>query len=178
MERLTNSDKEIPTLSDNAEYWLKAYFKLKDYEDLEELIGVSLKDLTKIFNDHIPEDCKNPKKTIVLTDDDVDKWNDYKNAEEQGLLLRLPCKVGDMVYLICSRYSECSKYKERLDEYNCQGCEEDECDSHKEYYIHINHSVSIEWIVRNLNNFGKTVFLTQAEAEQKLNEMEGSHEGY
>jgi hypothetical protein len=36
MERLTNSDKEIPTLDDNAEYWLKAYFKLKDYEDLEE----------------------------------------------------------------------------------------------------------------------------------------------
>lgn len=36
MERLTNSDKEIPTLVDNAEYWLKVYFKLKDYEDLEE----------------------------------------------------------------------------------------------------------------------------------------------
>lgn len=36
MKRLTNSDKEIPTLDDNAEYWLMAYFKLKDYEDLEE----------------------------------------------------------------------------------------------------------------------------------------------
>lgn len=36
MERLTDSDKEIPTLVDNAEYWLKVYFKLKDYEDLEE----------------------------------------------------------------------------------------------------------------------------------------------
>ena len=99
------------------------------------------------------------------------KCKEYEELEEQGLLLRLPCKAGDMVYLICSRYSECSKYKERLDEYNCQGCEEDECDSHKEYYIHINHSVSIGWIVRNLNDFGKTVFLTQAEAEQKLNEM-------
>nr|DAM76998.1 MAG TPA: hypothetical protein [Caudoviricetes sp.] len=36
MERLTNSDKEIPTLENNAEYWLKVYFKLKDYEDAEE----------------------------------------------------------------------------------------------------------------------------------------------
>lgn len=36
MERLTNSDKEIPTLVDNAKYWLQVYFKLKDYEDLEE----------------------------------------------------------------------------------------------------------------------------------------------
>lgn len=35
-ERLTNSCKEIPTLCDNAEYWLQVYFKLKDYEDLEE----------------------------------------------------------------------------------------------------------------------------------------------
>lgn len=36
MERLTNSNKEIPTLDDNAEYWLKVYFKLKDYENKEE----------------------------------------------------------------------------------------------------------------------------------------------
>lgn len=36
MERLTDSNKEIPTLVDNAGYWLKVYFKLKDYEDLEE----------------------------------------------------------------------------------------------------------------------------------------------
>lgn len=35
-ERLTNSRKEIPTLCDNAEYWLQVYFKLKDYEDLAE----------------------------------------------------------------------------------------------------------------------------------------------
>lgn len=35
-ERLTNSCKEIPTLCDNAEYWLQVYFKLKDYEDLAE----------------------------------------------------------------------------------------------------------------------------------------------
>lgn len=37
MKRLTNSGKEIPTLIDNAEYWLQVCFKLKDYEDLEEL---------------------------------------------------------------------------------------------------------------------------------------------
>ena len=36
MIRLTNIGKEIPTLIDNAEYWLQVYFKLKDYEDLEE----------------------------------------------------------------------------------------------------------------------------------------------
>lgn len=35
MERLTDSNKEIPALV-KSEYWLKVYFKLKDYEDLEE----------------------------------------------------------------------------------------------------------------------------------------------
>lgn len=198
MERLTNSDKEIPTLSDNAEYWLKAYFKLKDYEDLEELIGVSLKDLTKIFNDHIPEDCKNPKKTIVLTDDDVDKWNDYKSVDEQGLLLRLPCKVGDTVYLDSS-----------LLPIEDMECYEDIDNPIPQYFIGrvvsfrfakrnwVKIAVKAKWLfewvdeetgpdaeyIDSEKNFsfplsaiGKTVFLTKAEAEQKLKEMEGSHD--
>ena len=101
----------------------------------------------------------------------LNRLAEYEDLEEQGLLLRLPCKVGSKVYLIRSRYTECSKYKETWND--CYGCEnEDKCDSHEEYYIHINHSVSDEWIVRYMNDFGKTVFLTKAEAEQKLNEME------
>lgn len=52
--------------------------KLADYEDLEELIGVPLKELADIFNSNVPKECKNPKKAIILTDDDVDKWHEYK----------------------------------------------------------------------------------------------------
>ena len=29
----------------------------------------------------------------------INKLCDYENAEEQGLLVRLPCKVGDIVYI-------------------------------------------------------------------------------
>lgn len=37
MERLTNSNEEIKTLqAENEAYWLNVYFKLKEYEDLEE----------------------------------------------------------------------------------------------------------------------------------------------
>ena len=75
---------------------------LAEYEDLEELIGIPLKNLAEICNNKIPEECRNPKKAIVLTDNDADRWNEYKNAEEEGLLLRLPCKVGDTVYAICT----------------------------------------------------------------------------
>lgn len=98
----------------------------------------------------------------------------YETAEEEGRLIVLPCKVGSAVYLIWHRYTKCSKYGESFEEYSCSGCEEWDCDSHKEYYIHVNQSVSLEWIVRNmqLGNFGKTVFLTKEEAEKALKEME------
>lgn len=75
---------------------------LAEYEDLEELIGIPLKNLAEICNNKIPEECRNPNKAIVLTDKDVDRWNEYKNAEKQGLLFRLPCNVGDTVYAICT----------------------------------------------------------------------------
>lgn len=129
MKRLTNSEKEIPTLIDNAEYWQKVYFKLKEYEDLE----------------------------------------------KQGRLIKLPCKVGDTVYCIFSRYTKCTPNNEEFDEYNCQGCEY-ECDSKKENYVQDMRAYSFDWIATNLKNFGKTVFLTKSEAEAKLKELRGSNE--
>lgn len=126
MERLTDSNKEIPTLVDNAEYWLKVYFKLKDYEDLE----------------------------------------------EQGRLIKLPCKVGDTVYCIFSRYTKCTFNNEKFDEYSCQGCEY-ECDSKKENYVQGMRAYSLDWIVTNLKKFGKTLFLTKSEAEARLKELKG-----
>ena len=96
----------------------------------------------------------------------------YEDAEEQELLLKLPCKPKSEVFLICSRYTRCSFEDVPFEESSCIGCEND-CDSHKEIYIHRNSSVDVEWIVRNLNKFGKTVFLTKEEAEVKLAEMEG-----
>lgn len=103
----------------------------------------------------------------------LEKLAEYETAEEEGRLVALPCKVGSTVYLICHRYTKCSKYGETFDEYDCSGCEEWECDSHKEYYIHVNQSVSLEWIVRNMQfeTFGKTVFLSRKEAEKALEEI-------
>ena len=37
MERLTGSSEEIKNLTaENEKYWLKVYFKLKEYEEAEE----------------------------------------------------------------------------------------------------------------------------------------------
>ena len=103
----------------------------------------------------------------------IERLAEYEDLEEQGLLIRLPCKVGDSIYHIAQKYTLCSEYGEERDEYNCQGCEALECDSVKEYYIEMIVNLSISWIVSNLEHFGKTVFLTYEEAEKKLKEMEG-----
>ena len=100
------------------------------------------------------------------------KLAEYEDLEEQGLLLRLPCKVGDTVYCIYERYTKCSENEQEFDEYSCQGCECLECDSHKELYVQSQKAYSLDWIVSNLKRFGKTVFLTKEEAEKKLKEIE------
>ena len=74
----------------------------------------------------------------------VDKLSDYEDAEEQGLLLRLPCKVGDTVYLI--RPNSDRKIIPRTADMVF---------------------LSVLW-----EDYGKEWFLTKAEAEQKLKEME------
>lgn len=159
MDRLTNSNKEIPTLVDNAEYLLEVYFKLKDYEDLEELIGIPLEELAKIFRQHIPDGCQNPKKAIVLTDGDVDKWRKYKDLEEQGRLIKLPCKVGTKVYNI-------TWWDNAQEKVVVKG---------KSYYrtVHKHKVTKSTFSYLDIDEFGKTVFLTKAEAEAKLKELRG-----
>lgn len=150
-------DGEIVHIKD--EDTLKLAKKLKYYEDLEELIGIPLKNLTEICNNKIPEECKNPKKAIVLTDEDVDRWNEYKSAEEQGLLLRLPCRVGDTVYSIAND-GKIYPVKATREVRIVNGVLHIICESCR-------YSDLVSY-----DDVGKTVFLTRAEAEQKLKEKE------
>ena len=102
----------------------------------------------------------------------MEKLADCEDAEEQGRLIILPCKVGDTVYCIFNRYTRCTFSNEEFDEYSCQGCEY-EWDSKKENYVQDMKAYSLDWIVTNLKNIGKTVFLTKSEAEAKLKELRG-----
>ena len=72
----------------------------------------------------------------------IGKLAEYEDAEEQGLLLRLPCKVGDTVYSVVEDGLQIFELKFSLDFY-----------------------------VRRMSDFGKTVFLTKEEAEQALKQM-------
>ena len=71
------------------------------------------------------------------------KLVEYEDEEEQGLLLHLPCKVGDTVYYILGIPKETP-------------CVIEHC----------------AFELSDIRKIGKTLFLTKAEAEQKLKEME------
>ena len=105
MERLTNSDKEIPTLDDNAEYWLKVYFKLKEYEDLEEqgrLVILPCKDVYFIVDINNPKYAavmKRPIRELAIYEiDGIDKSGcKYFSTKEKAKakLKELRCKGND-----------------------------------------------------------------------------------
>ena len=102
------------------------------------------------------EDWENCK-TI---DDVIDKLAQYEELEEQGLLLRLPCKFGDTVYSIANN-GKIYPVKATREIRIVDGVLHIICESCK-------YSDLVSY-----DDIGKTVFLTQAEAEIKLKELKG-----
>jgi hypothetical protein len=72
------------------------------------------------------------------------KLKDYEDLEEQGRLVKLPCKVGDDIYYILGIPNE-------------MPCTIDKC----------------VFELSDINKIGKTLFLTKSEAEAKLKELGG-----
>ncbi len=112
-------------------------------------------------------ECLDDNCSLIL--DVCKKLAEYEQLEEQGLLVRLPANNKE-IYIISSRWTVCSEFGSIFDEYSCSGCEY-ECDSKKEYYVYPTCLSSIN-VSFYANQFGKTVFLTREEAENKLEEME------
>ena len=84
--------------------WLE---ELKEYKELEEKLCVmfagdcSLSDVVENLERQITEPGKDhPVNARILTYEDADKWNEYMELEEQGRLLKLPCKIGDTLWWI------------------------------------------------------------------------------
>jgi hypothetical protein len=78
----------------------------------------------------------------------MEKLATYEDLEEQGLLIKLPCKVGTPVYEICTdagwhRVDELIKY----------------------------HIEKVKFNFEHIDEIGKTVFLTREEAEKALEEQ-------
>ena len=98
----------------------------------------------------------------------VTKLADYEDAEEQGLLVKLPCKVGDKIWAITStaNYS-LGKYTEVV----LENPQEKKIQSITFSKNGIGYHVKDR--TYGIGDFGKTVFLTKEEAEQKLEKIKG-----
>ena len=110
------------------------------------------------------EDWENCK-TI---DDVIDKLADYEDLEEQGRLIKLPCKVGNVVYRINIGAMK-PVIPLRVVEYRFKivgNCIREKICCSDDFLC------KQPSIIYYAEDIGNKVFLTKSEAEQKLKEME------
>ena len=146
--------------------------------------------LTERFSDGTPFI---PNRVLQLTNgmqSVISKLAEYEDAEEQGLLIKLPCAEGTTVYIIDNNTDACADCRYFESGYCC----EDYCgnknvkdeDGHsypsypqysdnplcEKHFLEVAERKSeLDWIYRNRKIFGKSVFLTKEEAEQALKQM-------
>lgn len=99
----------------------------------------------------------------------AEKLKCYEDAEEQGLLIRLPCKVGDKIFL------DFAGFGKDIDEFTVKDFHLD-CFEDGETILYCDYESNDKTLSGQIDvmEFGKTVFLTEAEAKAKLKEMEGA----
>ncbi len=144
-----------------------------DYSDNKEYCMETMR-MMREFIGHASHrlDCANSKIKSLIS-----KVREYQKLEEQGFLLRLPCKAGTSYWTFETQYwideekcRECKYYYDLYTETFCD-CEEDypKCTQIVEK-IFLN---NLEF-VSLMNQIGKTVFLTKEEAEQALKHTENA----
>lgn len=85
----------------------------------------------------------------------VDRLAEYEDLDEQGLLLRLPCKVGDTLYVPYSRPKYIKEVK--VTDFLFDG---------------VDFHIRTDFVTFSLRNIGVDLFLTQSEAEENLRKYE------
>lgn len=133
--------------------------KLGAYEDFEEIFREKM---TNVACDFL-SDKEEFGKWLDRNKWIAKKCDEWARAEEQGRLVKMPCKVGDTVYAIIFDYEK--------EQYAIKESEIIEVKKN------INGVFFVSLISKpafRFNDFGKTVFLTKSEAEAKLAELRGT----
>ena len=92
----------------------------------------------------------------------IQKLAEYEDLEEQGLLLRLSCKIGDTIWYVDNDDDD---YPIKLE------IDTISIDDNKNIWYYANDDIYGKFGFID-SDFGKTAFLTKSEAEQKLKEIE------
>ena len=102
---------------------------------------------------------------VGLTTHILQELKEYRDLEEQGLLLKLPCKIGDTVYQLINSH---------IYEYKVIGICFDIFQN--KWMYEVAYQIGLEWFktMCDFDAFGKskTVFLTKEEAEKALERLE------
>ena len=129
-------------------------------------------------------ECSRCDKPNDWKNDCIKKLAEYETAEEEGRLVVLPCKIGDMVYVIAPNHRLCEA-KHDCDEYDYENYLPSWCENYcpygykgvgviKDIVSHI--EIRDNGICYCTTNCGylydDKVFLTREEAEKALREME------
>lgn len=108
--------------------------------------------------------CNIPPRKCGYISDALKKLADYEDLEEQGRLVKLPCKVGDVVYVKMASYCKTHYVEAEVRDFvhfiSCGFC----AVVTSKYFDKENIPFS---------EFGKTIFLTKEEVEAKLKELRG-----
>lgn len=106
------------------------------------------------------DNCKECSENYKQIAEYLEELKSYKDAEEQGLLVRLPCKTGDIVYVPTRNFiSELRIIMISVD-------------MHGIYFgWKLNSGIYPNLDGFSINKLGKTVFLTREEAKKKLEEL-------
>lgn len=137
--------------------WLE---ELKSYKD----IG-TLKELKELKENGTFTGLELTKLAIMQKE-----LKEYKDLEKHGLLVRLPCKVEDMVWDNDFGYPESYEIKAFSYGY-CDSYVEPDTEKEDEIiFYYENYTGSITGAFP-MSEIGKTVFLTREEAENKLEEL-------
>lgn len=153
-------------------------FDLK--QEVKELQGKLSKLENRIAAEGFPdlETMISKYKTVMLaaneisieTDEEIESLK-AQLAERDGRCVILPCRVGDTVYKVSYDCAKGVRFNP-FNEYGCSTaeiclkCDTYPCDLHRAV-IPVS-AESEDWIWKNKDAFGKTVFLTREEAETAL----------
>ena len=118
--------------------------RLAEYEDT----GLKPKEINEKMNEAYDLGAQSVLRYKGLTWSEAEELLRYRDAEEQGLLVWLPCKEGTWVYKVCM-------ISVRDDDYAMTW--------HQEMGIR-----EVRFQASMRDQFGKTVFLTREEAEKAL----------
>lgn len=130
--------------------------RLAEYEDIG-LLPEQIIEVDRLYAEKCKELAELQKR--YLSGMELKKLEEYRGLEEQGKLMKLPCVVGDSIYIILGNYQI---QKSKVDKFKM---------------IVRGWAAEAGGWVYLFEEFGKTVFLTQEEAEaalRKMNETEKS----